>query len=103
MPFYQLEREKAIIKEAKLRMTSIEERFTFIESEDKKIEPELENSSKLLHDRKVSSEDKRSNLALLKNELETLNIRIDEISGHVNKNKKLRERLLQKKSRLARN
>jgi len=98
---HQLEREKAIIKEARLRMTSIEERFTFTESEDKKIEPELENSSKLLHDRKVSSEDKRSNLALLKNELETLNIRIDEISGHVNKNKKLRERLLQKKTRLA--
>ena len=98
---HQLEREKAIIKEARLRMTSIEERFTFTESEVKKIEPELENSSKLLHDRKVSSEDKRSNLALLKNELETLNIRIDEISGHVNKNKKLRERLLQKKTRLA--
>jgi len=98
---HQLEREKAIIKEARLRMTSIEERFTFTESEVKKIEPDLENSSKLLHDRKVSSEDKRSNLALLKNELETLNIRIDEISGYVNKNKKIRERLLQKKTRLA--
>ena len=97
---HQLEREKAIIKEAKIRMTSIEERFTFTESEDKKIEPELGNSSILLHDRKVSSEDKQSNIALLKNELETLNVRIDEISGHVNKNKKLRERLLQKKSRL---
>ena len=48
----------------------------------------------------MSSEDKRSNLVLLKKELETLNVRIDEISGHVNKNKKIRERLLQKKSRL---
>ena len=49
---HQIEREKAIIKEANIRMTSIEERFTFIESEDKKIEPELESSSKLLHMRK---------------------------------------------------
>ena len=61
---YQVEREKAIIKEAKIRMSSIEERFTFIESEDKKIEPEVESSSKLLSDRKVSREDKRSGLAL---------------------------------------
>ena len=37
---------------------------------------------------------------MLKNELETLNARIDEISAHVNRNKKLRESLLQKKSRL---
>ena len=97
---YQVEREKAIIKEAKIRMSSIEERFTFIESEDKKIEPEVESSSKLLTDRKVSREDKRSGLTLMKNELETLNIRIDEISGQVNRNKKFRDRLLQRKSRL---
>ncbi|MDW0249809.1 MAG: chromosome segregation SMC family protein [Nitrososphaeraceae archaeon] len=97
---YQLEREKAIIKETKIRMTSIEERFTFIESEDKKIEPEVESSLKLLSDRKVSSEDKRSTLSRLKNELETLNAQIDKISAHVNRNKKFRESLLQKKSRL---
>jgi len=97
---YQLEREKAIIKEAKIRMTSIEDRFAFIESEDKKIEPEIESSSKLLNDRKVNSEENRSGLARMKNELETLNIRIDEISGHVNRNKKFREMLFQKKSRI---
>ncbi|MGA8739141.1 MAG: hypothetical protein WB501_08960, partial [Nitrososphaeraceae archaeon] len=97
---YQVEREKAIIKEAKIRMSSIEERFTFIESEDKKIEPEVESSSKLLTDKKVSREDKRSGLALMKNELETLNIRIDEISGQVIRNKKFRDKLLQRKSRL---
>ena len=56
---YQIEREKAIIKEAKIRMISIEERFTFIESEDKKIEPEVESSLKLLTMRKISSEDKQ--------------------------------------------
>jgi chromosome segregation protein len=97
---YQVEREKAIVGESKIRMTSIQERFTFIESEIKKTEPELGSSSKLLSDRKVNSEDKRSSLARMKNELETLNIRIDEISGHVNRNKKFRERMLQKKSRL---
>ncbi|MDP9304977.1 MAG: chromosome segregation protein SMC [Thermoproteota archaeon] len=97
---YQIEREKAMIKEANLRMTSIGERFTFIESEDKKIEPELESSSKLLNEKKSKSEDKRSRLLFMKNELQTLNARIDVISADVNKNKKLRERMLQKKSRL---
>ena len=97
---YQIEREKAMIKEANLRMTSIEERFTFIESEDKKIEPELESSSKLLNEKKSNSEDKQSRLLFMKNELQTLNARIDEISVDVNKNKKLREKMLQKKSRL---
>jgi chromosome segregation protein len=97
---YQIEREKAMIKEANIRMTSIEERFAFIESEDKKIEPELESSSKLLNEKKSNSEDKRSRLLFMKNELQTLNTRIDEISVDVNKNKKLREKMLQKKSRL---
>jgi chromosome segregation protein len=98
---HQLEREKSIIKEAKLRMASIEERFAFTESEDKKIQPEIENLTKLLNDRKANSEDKRSNLAELKKELETLNVRINEISAHVNKNRKLREGLIKKRSRLA--
>jgi len=97
---YQIERERAVIKEAQLRSTSIEERFTFIESEGKKIEIELEKSSKILLDKKSTIEDKRSDLLQLKNELETLNARIDEISGYVERNKKLREMLFQKKSRL---
>jgi chromosome segregation protein len=97
---YQIEREKAMIKEANIRMTSIGERFAFIESEDKKIGPELESSSKLLNEKKSNSEDKRSRLLFMKNELQTLNTRIDEISVDVNKNKKLREKMLQKKSRL---
>jgi len=97
---HQIEREKAMTKEANLRMSSIEERFAFIESEDKKIEPELESSSKLLNEKKFNSEDKRSRLLFMKNELQSLNTRIDEISFDVNKNKKLRERMLQKKSRL---
>ena len=97
---YNIEREKAIIKEAKLRLAYIEERFTFIESEGEKIEIEFENSSKTLYDKKSLSEDKRSHLAQLKSELEILNARIDEISYHVNRNKKLRERLFQKKSKL---
>ncbi|MDW0145672.1 MAG: AAA family ATPase, partial [Nitrososphaeraceae archaeon] len=97
---YNIEREKAIIKEAKLRLAYIDERFTFIESEGEKIEIEFENSSKTLYDKKSLSEDKRSHLAELKSELEILNARIDEISYHVNKNKKLRERLFQKKSKL---
>ncbi len=57
---YQIERERAVIKEAQLRRTSIEERFTFIESEGKKIEIELEKSSKILLDKKSTIEDKRS-------------------------------------------
>jgi len=97
---YNIEREKAIIKEAKLRLAYIEERFTFIESEGRKIEIEFENSSKTLYDKKSLSEDKRSHLAQLKSELEILNTRIDEISYHVNRNKKLKERLFQKKSKL---
>ncbi|RPI85268.1 MAG: hypothetical protein EHM34_02150, partial [Nitrosopumilales archaeon] len=97
---YNIEREKAIIKEAKLRLAYINERFTFIESEGEKIEIEFENSSKTLDGKKSLSEDKRSHLAQLKSELEILNARIDEISYHVNRNKKLRERLFQKKSKL---
>jgi chromosome segregation protein len=98
---HQIEREKAMIKEAKLRIKSIEERFTFIESEDKKIEPELESTSKLLNEKKSNSEEKRSHLLFMKNELQILNARIDEISTDVTKNKKLREMILQKKSRLS--
>jgi chromosome segregation protein len=98
---YNIEREKAIIKEAKLRLAYIEERFTFIESEGEKIEIEFENSNKTLYDKKRLSEDKRSHIAQLKSELESLNARIDEVSYHVNKNKKLRDRLFKKKSKLA--
>jgi chromosome segregation protein len=98
---YNIEREKAIIKEAKLRLAYIEERFTFIESEGEKIEIEFENSNKTLYDKKSLSEDKRSHLAQLKSELEILNAQIDEVSYHVNRNKKLREGLFQKKSKLA--
>jgi chromosome segregation protein len=97
---YNIEREKAIIKEAKLRLAYIDERFTFIESEWGKIEIEFENSSKTLYDKKSLSENKASHLAQLKSELELLNTRIDEISYHVNRNKKLRDRFLQKKSKL---
>ncbi|HEX5920405.1 MAG TPA: chromosome segregation SMC family protein [Nitrososphaeraceae archaeon] len=97
---YNIEREKAITKEAKLRLAYIEERFTFIESEGEKIEIEFENSNKTLYDKKSLSEDKRSHLAQLKGELEILNSQIDEISYHVNRNKKIRERLFQKKSKL---
>jgi chromosome segregation protein len=97
---YQIEREKAVIKEAQVRTTSIEDRFTFIESEGKKIEVEIEKSSKILLDKKSITEEKRSQLVHLKNKLETLNTRIDEISGYVDRIKKLRERLFQKKSRL---
>jgi chromosome segregation protein len=98
---YYIEREKAIIKEAKLRLAYIEERFTFIESEGEKIEIEFENSNKALYHKKSLSEDKSSHLARLKSELEILNSRIDEVSYHVNGNKKLRDRLFKKKSKLA--
>lgn len=81
-------------------MASLEERLSFIQSEGKKIEIELENSSKVLLDKKSITEKKRYYLAQLKNDLETLNIRIDEISGHVDTNRKLLDRLFQKKSRL---
>ena len=97
---YQIEREKAVTKEAQLRMASLEERLTFIQSEGKKIGMELENSSKALLDKKSITEKKRSHLAQLKNDLVTLNIRIEEISGHVDRNRKLMDRLFQKKSRL---
>jgi len=97
---YQIEREKAIIKEAELRMRIIEERFTSIETEGKRIEIEFGNSSNLLDDKKSILEDKRSHLVQLKNELETLNARIDEIKGHVTRNEKLREKFFLKKSRL---
>ncbi|HEY7227151.1 MAG TPA: chromosome segregation SMC family protein [Nitrososphaeraceae archaeon] len=97
---YQIEREKAVIKEAKLRMSSIAERFTFIESESKKIELEIENSSKSLLDKNSIIDEKRSRLVELKNELGTLNIRLDEISVLADRNKKLRESFFKKKSRL---
>jgi chromosome segregation protein len=97
---YQIEREKAIIKEAKLRLSSIEERFTFIESESKKIELEIENSSKLLLDKNSIIDQKRSRLVELKNKLGALNMHIDEISVHADRNKKLREIFFKKKSRL---
>jgi len=97
---YQIEREKAVIKEAKLRLSSIEERFTFIESESKKIELEIENSSKSLLDKNSIIDEKRSRLVELKNKLAALNIRIDEISAHADRNKKLREIFFKKKSRL---
>ncbi|HEY7367779.1 MAG TPA: AAA family ATPase, partial [Nitrosopumilaceae archaeon] len=57
--------------------------------------------NKTLYDKKRLSEDKRSHIAQLKSELESLNARIDEVSYHVNKNKKLRDRLFKKKSKLA--
>ena len=97
---YQIEREKAVTKEAQLRMASLEERLTFIQSEVKKIGMEVENSSKALLDKKSITEKKRSHLTQLKNDLVTLNIRIEEISGHVDRNRKLMDRLFQKKSRL---
>ena len=97
---YQVEREKAVIKEANLRLSSIEERFTFIESESKKIELEIENSSKSLFDKNSIINEKRSGLVELKNKLGDLNIRIDEISVHAERNKKLREFFFKKKSRL---
>ncbi|HVD07617.1 MAG TPA: hypothetical protein VNB67_04160, partial [Nitrososphaeraceae archaeon] len=97
---YQIEREKAVTKEAQLRMASLEERLSFIQSEGKKIGMELENSSKALLDKKSITEKKRFHLAQLKNDLVTLNIRIEEISGHVDRNRKLMDRLFQKKSRL---
>jgi hypothetical protein len=43
---YQIEREKAVTKEAQLRMASLEERLSFIQSEGKENEIELENSQK---------------------------------------------------------
>jgi chromosome segregation protein len=97
---YSIEREKAIIKEAKLRLSYIEERFVFIESERRKIEIEVGNSSQTLEGKKILSENKLSHLAQMKGELELLNTRIDEISDHVDRDRKLKEALLQKKSKL---
>ena len=98
---YNIERDKAIIKEARLRLTFIEERFAFTESEGKKIEVEYGNSSQTLQERKSLSEAKQSHLAQMKEELQLLNSRIDEISERVEKNRKLKDTLLQKKSKLA--
>ena len=62
---YNIEREKAIIKEAKLRLAYIEERFTFIDSEGGKIEIEFENSNKTLYDKSLS-EDKSTSCSIEK-------------------------------------
>ncbi|HKQ22307.1 MAG TPA: AAA family ATPase, partial [Nitrososphaeraceae archaeon] len=97
---YNIEREKAISKETKLRLTFIEERFAFIDSESTKIEIEIEKSSQTLAGKKILNEDKLSHLAQMKGELEIHNSRINEISHQVNKNRKLKETLLQKKSKL---
>jgi chromosome segregation protein len=97
---YNIERDKAIIKEARLRLTYIEERFAFTESEGKKIEIEFGNSSETLLERKNLSDAKQSHLAQMKEELQLLNTRIDEISERVEKNRKLKDGILHKKSKL---
>jgi chromosome segregation protein len=97
---YNIERDKAIIKEARSRLAIIEERFSFIESEGKNIEVEFGNSSPALEEKKNLSEEKQSHLAQMKEELQVLNSRIDEISEHVDKNRKLKEALSNKKSKL---
>ena len=97
---YNIERDKAIIKEARIRLKFIEDRFTFIESESEKIEVEFGNSSQTLHQKKNLSQEKQSHLAQLKGELQILNSRIDEISDRVDKNRKWKEALLHKKSTL---
>ena len=97
---YNIERDKAIIKEARIRLKFIEDRFTFIDSESKKIEAEFGNSSDTLHQKKNLSQEKQSHLAQLKGELQILNSRIDEISDRVDKNRKWKEALLHKKSTL---
>ena len=97
---YDIEREKAIDKEAKLRLSYIEERFGFIKSETNKIEIEMDKSSKTLEAKKALSQDKLSHLAQMKRELEILNSQIDEISHYVDKYRKLKELLLKKKSKL---
>ena len=98
---YNIERDKAIIKEARSRLAIIEERFSFIESEGKNIEVEFGNSSQTLQEKKNLSEEKQSHLTQMKEELQVLNSRIDEISEHVDKNRKLKEALSHKKSKLA--
>ena len=97
---YQIEREKAIIKEAELRLKYIEERSSFIETEGTRVETEFDNSSKMLQDKKSTLETKRTYLVELKGELEEINTRIDKISTHVNRNEKLREKFFLKKSKL---
>jgi chromosome segregation protein len=97
---YKIERDKAIIKEARSRLAIIEERFSFIESEGKNIEIEFGNSSQTLEEKKNLSEEKQSHLTQMKEELQGLNSRIDEISKHADKNRKLKEALSYKKSKL---
>ena len=97
---YNIERDKAIIKEARSRLAIIEERFSFIESEGKNIEVEFGNLSQTLVEKKNLSEEKQSNLTQMKDELQVLNSRIDEISKHADKNRKLKEVLSNKKSKL---
>ena len=97
---YNIERDKAIIKEARSRLAIIEERFSFIESEGKNIEVEVGNLSQTLVEKKNLSEEKQSNLTQMKEELQVLNSRIDEISKHADKNRKLKEALANKKSKL---
>ncbi|MGE5684061.1 MAG: AAA family ATPase, partial [Nitrososphaerota archaeon] len=75
---YNIERDKAIIKEARSRLAIIEERFSFIESEGKNIEVEFGNLSQTLVEKKNLSEEKQSNLTQMKDELQVLNSRIDE-------------------------
>lgn len=97
---YNIERDKAIIKEARSRLVIIEERFSFIKSEGNNIEVEFGNSSQMLQEKKNLSEEKQSNLTQMKEELQVLNSRIDEISKHAAKNRKLKEALSNKKSKL---
>lgn len=97
---YNIERDKAIIKEARIRLKFIEDRFAFIESEGKKIESEFGNSTQTLQKKKILSQEKQSHLAQLKEELQGLNSRIDEISDSVDKNRKWKEMFLHKKSKL---
>ncbi len=97
---YNIERDKAIIKEARSRLAIIEERFSFIESEGKNIEVEFGNLSQTLVEKKNLSEEKQSNLTQMKDELQVLNSRIDEMSKHADKNRKLKEALSNKKSKL---
>jgi chromosome segregation protein len=97
---YNIERDKAIIKEARIRLKFIEDRFAFIESEGKKIESEFGGACQTLQKKKNLSQEKQSHLAQLKEELQGLNSRIDEISDSVDRNRKWKETLLHKKSKL---
>ena len=95
---YNIERDKAIIKEARIRLKYIEDRFTFIESEGEKSEAEFGDSSHSMQQKRNLSQEKQSRLVQLKEELQVLNSRIDEISERVDKNRKWKELLLHKKS-----